>query len=166
MWLITQHGCDSHHPLTGSGLHVPLLRIGCGSPTTYQDVADHLITVGAASALFRAFQTALFRVFQTALFRVPALLGAFPNCPFQGNLPSSGLAQLPFSGFSKLPFSGYQPSSGLFPTALFRVTCPHQGSPNYPFQGNQPSSGLFQTALIRVTALFRVNALIRVNSPL
>ena len=140
VWLITQHGCDSHHPLTGSGLHVPLFGIGCGSPTTHQDVADHLITVGAASALFR----------------VPALLGAFPNCPFQGNLPSSGLAQLPFSGFSKLPFSGYQPSSGLFPTALFRVTCPHQGSPNYPFQDNQPSSGLFQTALIRVTALFRV----------
>ena len=158
VWLITQHGCDSHHPLTGSGLHVPLLGIGCGSPTTHQDVADHLITVGAASAPFRAFQT--------ALFRVPALLRAFPNCPFRDNLPSSGLAQLPFSGFSKLPFSGYQPSSGLFPTALFRVTCPHQGSPNYPFQGNQPSSGLFQTALIRVTALFRVNALIRVNSPL
>ena len=106
VWLITQHGCGSHHPLTGSGLHVPLLGIGCGSPTTHQDVADHLMAVGAVSALFRAFQT--------ALFRVPALLGAFPDCPFQGflNCPFQGFPNCPFQGtspprgFSQLPFSG------------------------------------------------------------
>ena len=97
VWLITQHGCDSHHPLTGSGLHVPLLGIGCGSPTTHQDVADHLITVGAASALFRAFQTALF---PTALFRVTCPHQGSPNCPFQG------FPNCPFQGFSQLPFSG------------------------------------------------------------
>ena len=45
VWLITQDGCDSPHPLTGCGLHVPLLGIGCCSPTTHQDVADHLIRV-------------------------------------------------------------------------------------------------------------------------
>ena len=78
VWLITQDGCDSPHPLTGCGLHVPLLVIGCRSPTTHQDVADHpsgsptpnrvwlLHLLGCPSALFRAF----------------------PNCPFQGNQPS------------------------------------------------------------------------------
>ena len=116
VWLITQHGCDSPHLASMS----PLLGIGCRSPTTHQDVADHPIR-GCGCCIY---------------------LGA----------------HLPFSGLSKLPFSGYLPSSGLFPTALFRVTSPPQGSPNYPFQGNQPSSGLFPTALIRVTALFRVNS--------
>ena len=129
VWLITQDGCDSPHPLTGCGLHVPLLGIGCRSPTSHEDVADHPIRVVA-----------------------PPHTGC-GCCIYLG-------AHLPFSGLSKLPFSGYQPSSGLFPTALFRVTSPLQGFSQLPF------SGLFPTALIRETALFRVNAHIRVNSPL
>ena len=119
VWLITQDGCDSPHPLTGCGLHVPLLGIGCRSPTSHQDVADHPIRVVAP--------------------------------------PQTGCGCCIYLG-AHLPFSGYQPSSGLFLTALFRITSPHQGSPNYPFQGNQPSSGLFPTALFRVTALIRVNS--------
>ena len=129
VWLITQDGCDSPHPLTGCGLHVPLLVIGCRSPTTHQDLADHPIRVVA-----------------------PPQTGCGCCIYLGAHLPFSGLSKLPFSGLSKLPFSGYQPSSGLFPTALFRVTSPHQGSPNYPFQGNQPFSGLFPTALIRVNS--------------
>ena len=111
--LITQDGCDSPHPLTGCGLHVPLFGIGCRSPTSHEDVADHPIRVVAP--------------------------------------PHTGCGCCIYLG-AHLPFSGYQPSSGLFPTALFRVTSPHQGSPNYPFQGNQPSSGLFPTALFRVNS--------------
>ena len=106
VWLITQDGCDSPHPLTGCGLHVPLLGIGCRSPTSHQDVADHLIRAvappqtGCGCCIFLGAHLPFSGLFQTALFRVPALLGTFPNCPFQGN----------------------QPSSGLFPTALIRET--------------------------------------------
>ena len=116
-WLITQNRCDSPHPLTGCGLHVPLLGIGCRSPTSHEDVADHPILAP----------------------------------------PQTGCGCYIYLG-ANLPFSGYQPSSGVFLTALFRLTSPPQGSPNYPFQGNQPSSGLFPTALFRVTALIRVNS--------
>ena len=104
VWLITQDGCDSPHPSTGCGLHVPLLGIGCRSPTTHQDMADHPIRVVA-----------------------PPQTG-YGCCIYLG-------AHLPFSGLSKLPFSGYQPSSGLFPTALFRVTSPPQGFSRLPFSG-------------------------------
>ena len=73
MWLITQDGC---------GLHVPLLGIGCRSPTSHEDVADHPIRVVAP--------------------------------------PQTGSGCYIYLG-AHLPFSGYQPSSGVFLTALFRV---------------------------------------------
>ena len=120
VWLITQDGCDSPHPLTGCGLHVPLLGIGCPSPTTHQDVADHPIRVVAPPQ--KGCGCCIY-------------LGA--HLPFSGlsKLPFSGLSKLPFSGLSKLPFSGYKPSSGLFQTALFRVTSPPQGFSRLPLSG-------------------------------
>ena len=109
VWLITQDGCDSPHPLTGCDLHVPLFGIGCRSPTTHQDVADHPIRVVAPP--------------QTGC-GCCIYLGA--HLPFSGlsKLPFSGLSKLPFSGLSKLPFSGLSklPFSGLFLTAPIRVT--------------------------------------------
>ena len=83
VWLITQDGCDSPHPLTGCGLHVPLLGIGCRSPTTHQDVADHQIRLVA-----------------------PPQTGCGCCIYLGAHLPFSGLSKLPFSGLSKLPFSG------------------------------------------------------------
>ena len=97
VWLITQDGCDSPHPLTG-----------CHSPTSHEDVADHPIRVVAP--------------------------------------PQTGCGCCIYLG-AHLPFSGYQPSSGLFLTALFRVTSPHQGSPNYPFQGTSPPQGFSRLPL-------------------
>ena len=88
VWLITQDGCDSPHPLTGCGLHVPLLGIGCRSPTSHQDVADHPIYLGAHLP-FSGYQPSL-GLFLTALFKVTAL--------FRVTSPPQGFSRLPFSG--------------------------------------------------------------------
>ena len=107
VWLINQDGCDSPHPLTGCGLHVPLLGIGCRSPTTHQDVADHPIRVVA-----------------------PPQTGCGCCIYLDAHLPFSGLSKLPFSGLSKLPFSGLSklPFSGL-------SKLPFSGLSKLPFSG-------------------------------
>ena len=102
VWLITQDGCDSPHPLTGCGLHVPLLGIGCRSPTSHEDVADHPIRVVAP--------------------------------------PHTGCGCCIFLG-AHLPFSGYQPSLGVFLTALFRVTW---ALPNTLFRVTSPPQGFYR----------------------
>ena len=112
VWLITQDGCDSPHPLTGCGLHVPLLGIGCRSPTSHEDVADHPIRVVAPP--------------QTGC-GCYIYLGA--HLPFSGYQPSSGVfltslfrVTSPHQGSPNYPFQDNQPYSGLFLTALFRAT--------------------------------------------
>ena len=92
VWLITQDGCNSPHPLTGCGLHVPLLGIGCRSPTTHQYQSGSptpnrvwlLHLLGCPICPFQGFPNCPFQ--------------GFPNCPFQGTSPPGGFSQLPFSG--------------------------------------------------------------------
>ena len=115
VWLITQDGCDSPHPLTGCGLHVPTLGIGCCTPTTHQDVADHPIRVVA-----------------------PPKTGCGCCIYLGAHLPFSGLSKLPFSGYqpsSVLFLTALFRVIRALPTTLFRVTSPPQGFSRLPFSG-------------------------------
>ena len=117
VWLITQDGCDSPHPLTGCGLHVPLLGI-----------------LGVAAQLpIRMWLITLLEWLPHPKQGVAAASTWVPICPFQGfpNCPSQGFPNCPSQGFPNCPFQGFP-------------NCPFQGFPNCPFQGTTPSQGFSQ----------------------